>query len=61
MKKEKFTNVSAPAIMKLVEEKRMKLQELRFIRQSGKVTNSAEFSLIRKDIARFLTRLRNIR
>lgn len=58
----KFTELrqqSKSELQKILEEKRNKLQELRFNLASGKVKNVREIREIKKDIARILTLLRN--
>ncbi len=57
MKLEDYTHMPKETLERLVWEKKARLQELRFTRQIGKVKNSAEFSRVRKDIARLMTRL----
>jgi len=46
-------------LQKLLKDNREKLRQLRFDLISGKVKNVREIRLIKKDIARILTLLRN--
>ena len=50
---------SKSELQKLLQDNREKLRQLRFDLSSGKVKNVREIRMIKKDIARILTILRN--
>ena len=45
-------------LLELLQEKRKRLEELRFLSSQGKVKNVKEIAAVKKDIARILTLFR---
>jgi large subunit ribosomal protein L29 len=61
MKIQELRQKSKSELQKLLEEKRTKLGQLRFDLAAGKIKNVREIREIKKDIARILTLLRNMK
>jgi large subunit ribosomal protein L29 len=59
MKVTELRQKSKLELQKIFQESREKLRQLRFDLSSGKVKNVREIRMIKKDIARILTLLRN--
>lgn len=59
MKPSELRQKSQSELQKLLADKRERLRQLRFDLAAGKVKNVREIRMIKKDIARILTLLRN--
>lgn len=55
MKTDEFKNKTEGELLKMLKEKRKKVQDLRMALSSSKVKNQKELMQTRKDIARILT------
>lgn len=57
MKREDFVSKTKDELMKMVEEKRKRIEEVRFKSVSGGIKNVKELREDKKDIARILTEI----